>query len=238
MNGTTSKPQPLGPTINTTLATLPNHTTLSGRLVTLVPTSTNHADDLFSVAGGPCNSALWTYMLDGPFPQLSDFHAYIARISTSVDPLFFTIISNDNLKPVGHVSLMRHDFKNRVIEIGNVLFSSELQRTPAATEAVYLLTRQVFEWGYRRYEWKCNALNGPSRRAAVRFGFKFEGVFRQHMIVKGRSRDTAWFSMLDDGEWDGVRKGMEKWLEKGNFDANGEQKVKLEAMRARFSDGG
>lgn len=127
---------------------------------------------------------------------------------------------------------MRMDLPNRVIEVGNILFTSALQRTPAATEAMYLLARFVFEdLGFRRYEWKCNSLNAPSRRAAERFGFTYEGTFRQHIITRGRNRDTAWYSMLDS-EWPRVKRGFETWLDASNFDSEGKQKRTLEQMRS------
>lgn len=182
-------------------------------------------------------------MLDGPYGDHGAFRASITAKSSSVDPFFFAIIDNNGLKGsskgkiVGLFSLMRITPDHLTLEIGNILFSPSLQRTTAATEAIYLLTQHAFkDLRYRRIEWKCNALNDPSRRAALRLGYSFEGVFRQHMIVRGRNRDTAWYSMLKD-EWDGsLGKAMEQWLDESNFDADGKQKKKLEEFRNDILD--
>jgi RimJ/RimL family protein N-acetyltransferase len=146
------------------------------------------------------------------------------------DPLFFTILDNISTKPVGYASYMRIEPAHRCIEVGSILFTPMLQRTPGATEAMYLMARHVFDdLGYRRYEWKCNALNDPSRRAALRLGFTFEGIFRQHMIIKGRNRDTAWYSMLDS-EWPIRKRNFEQWLAPSNFDPQGRQKQSLASL--------
>lgn len=172
-------------------------------------------------------------MPDGPYPDLPTFQTAITTKSTSTDPLFYAIIdagknTPTSGKPLGYITLMRITPAHLTIEVGNVMFSAALQRTTGATESVYLLIKHAFEdLGYRRVEWKCDALNGPSRRAAVRLGFTFEGVFRQHMVIKGRSRDTAWFSVLRD-EWEGgVGGGLERWLEEGNFGEDGGQRRSL-----------
>ncbi len=148
--------------------------------------------------------------------------------------MFFAVIDKASGAPVGYQTLMRIDAANRAIEIGNVLYTPTMQRTIGATEAQYLFAAYVFDTlGYRRYEWKCNDLNGPSKRAAVRLGFTFEGVFRQHLIVKGRNRDTAWFSMLD-GDWPLRRAAFERWLSPDNFDAGGKQRISLSSLNAVF----
>jgi RimJ/RimL family protein N-acetyltransferase len=148
----------------------------------------------------------------------------------SEDPLFFTILDNASASAVGYAAYLRIEPAHRVIEVGHILYTPRLQRTVGATEAMYLMARHVFEeLGYRRYEWKCNALNAPSRSAALRLGFTFEGVFRQHMIIKGRNRDTAWFSMLDS-EWPARKAAFERWLDPSNFDAQGGQKRSLSAL--------
>ena len=181
--------------------------------------------------GGEANAWAWDYMPDGPFPELDGFRAHVARKAASDDPLFFAIVEHRTRKVVGHATLMRIDTANRVIETGNIMFSPIMQRTAGATESMYLLARYVFDdLGYRRYEWKCNALNAPSRRAAERLGFTFEGVFRQHMIVKGRNRDTAWYSMLDS-EWPGSKAAFEAWLSPDNFTKDGTQRRSLAAIR-------
>ncbi|MBM3522511.1 MAG: GNAT family N-acetyltransferase, partial [Alphaproteobacteria bacterium] len=138
---------------------------------------------------------------------------------------------------LGLAGLMRIDLPNRVIEIGSILYSPRLQRTAAATEAIYLFARYVFELGYRRFEWKCNSLNAPSRRAALRFGFSYEGLFRQHMVAKGRNRDTAWYAMLD-GDWPRCRAAFEAWLDPSNFDSAGRQIRSLAAIRESISEAG
>ena len=148
----------------------------------------------------------------------------------STDPLFFAVIDNASGRAIGYQTFLRIDPPNRVIEVGNILYTAAMQRTAGATEAQYLFAKYVFEeLGDRRYEWKCNALNAPSRRAAERFGFTFEGIFRQHMIVKGRNRDTAWFAMLDS-EWPSRKAAYERWLAPDNFDSDGGQKVALSAL--------
>jgi RimJ/RimL family protein N-acetyltransferase len=151
------------------------------------------------------------------------------------DPLFFAIEEVGSSRAVGIASYMRIEPAHRVIEVGGIVFSPALQRKPGATEAIYLMARHVFEdLGYRRYEWKCDALNAPSRRAALRLGFTFEGIFRSHMIIKGRNRDTAWLSMLD-AEWPARKAAFEAWLAPGNFDQGGEQKQLLSAIRSPLS---
>jgi RimJ/RimL family protein N-acetyltransferase len=207
---------------------IPERVTLRGRWVSVTPLDTSvHGDPLWEKTGGARNAALWDYMPDGPFPERGPFDEHLAKKASSPDPMFFAIVDNAPGEAAGHASLMRIDAKNRVIEVGGIMYSPALQRTPGGTEAMYLLARYVFEdLGYRRYEWKCNALNSPSRAAALRYGFTFEGIFRQHMIVKGRNRDTAWFSMLDS-EWPARRQAFEEWLRPENFDERGVQKSRL-----------
>lgn len=225
--------RPLGAEAPTGHAQRPRHRAITGRFVTLTPLSPHHAVELFSATGGRESAWAWDYMPDGPFPDIATFREFIAKKAVSEDPLFFAIVDAATGKAVGYATLMRIDPANRVVEVGNIMFSPVMQRTPGATEAMYLLARTVFDdLGYRRYEWKCNALNAPSRRAAERLGFTFEGVFRQHMIVKGRNRDTAWFSMLD-GEWPAVKAAFEAWLDPSNFDEAGEQRRSLKEFRAR-----
>ena len=199
--------------------------TLRGRYVTLEPLAPlRHFDDLWSALRGERNDPLWNYMHDGPYPDGDSFRAALERKASSPDARFFALLTP---RAAGYASLMREDAANRVIEVGNIMYSPALQRTAAATEAMYLLARHVFEsLGYRRYEWKCNHLNEPSRRAALRLGFTFEGIFRQHMLVKGRNRDTAWYSMLDT-EWPARKATFEAWLDPSNFDADGRQRHPL-----------
>jgi RimJ/RimL family protein N-acetyltransferase len=170
---------------------------------------------------------LWQYLFEGPFPDRPAFDVHLQRMAASDDPLFFAILDSASGGAVGYASFIRIEPIHRVIEVGSILYAPRMQQTALATEAMYLMARHVFEGlGYRRYEWKCNSLNAPSRRAALRLGFTFEGIFRQHMIVKGRNRDTAWFSMLDS-EWPVRKANFERWLDPSNFDPDGRQKMAL-----------
>lgn len=217
-----------GPIVDTRVALLPQKIRLAGRSVTLEPLDADsHCDALWDGAGGPERGELWAYLRTGPYDDRSAFAGDIQVQAASPDPFFYAIVDNGTGRAVGEFALMRIDAANRVIEVGHVLYTPALQKTPGATEAMYLLARYVFEdLGYRRFEWKCNALHQGSRNAALRFGFEFEAVFRQHMIVKGRNRDTAWFSMLDS-EWSDRKRAFESWLDDANFDANGKQKRAL-----------
>jgi RimJ/RimL family protein N-acetyltransferase len=225
---TNSFGQPIGPLVDARPAKRPERVTLRGRAVTLAPLDADaHADALFHGANGGDKDRVWTYLFDGPYTDAAVFKAGIAAKAQSADPLFFAILDNASGLAVGYQTLMRVDATHRVIEVGNILYTPAMQRTIGATEAQYLFARYVFDdLGYRRYEWKCNDRNAPSKRAALRLGFAFEGVFRQHMIVKGRNRDTAWFSMLDS-EWPARRAAFETWLAPENFDAAGRQKRSL-----------
>ncbi len=186
-----------------------------------------HGDSLWETTGGEHNAALWDYMGDGPFATRPEMDNVLALAAEKRDPAYFAIVDQNTGKAVGRCSYLNIRPEHGVIEVGNLVFSPGLQRTRGATEALYLMTRHAFDdLGYRRYEWKCNALNAKSRQAAIRSGFVFEGIFRQHMIVKGRNRDTAWFSILDK-DWPGVRFAVESWLAAENFDENGEQRHRL-----------
>ncbi len=182
-----------------------------------------HGEALWEGTGGSQNDPLWRYMPDGPFAERGEFVRDLDAKAASQDPLFHAIVDNASGLALGRASYMRIEPKHRCIEVGGILYSPALQRTRGATEAMYLMARHVFETlGYRRYEWKCNALNEPSRRAALRLGFSFEGIFRQHMIIKGQNRDTAWFALLDH-EWPLRKRALEAWLAPSNFEANGRQ---------------
>ncbi|KAF1848149.1 acyl-CoA N-acyltransferase [Cucurbitaria berberidis CBS 394.84] len=212
-----------------------NDIKLSGKYATIVPLHPDHAADLYELVSGEERASLFDYLFDEPPSSLESFQASLARKAAMTNPWTYAILHQTNTqekaRAVGMASLMRMDLENRVIEVGSILYTPPLQRTPAATEAMYLLARYVFETlGFRRYEWKCNSLNQPSRRAAARLGFSYEGTFKQHMIARGRNRDTAWFAMLD-GEWPLVKKAMERWLNEENFDMDGGQKRKLEEFR-------
>lgn len=217
----------------------PKHLTLQGQYVTLVPFSRVHFPQLFDEVGGRQNAHLWDYMLNGPFESYSDFYEAMLPRETSLDPLVFTICyrqSSDQVKPCGICALLHVDCENRSVELGHLMYSpTSLSRHPGATEATYLLARHSIEvWGFRRFEWKCNNNNQPSRNAAARLGFRFEGVFRKHMVVKGRSRDSAWYACCDDDWYGGVKAALEHWLMPRNFDADGKQREKLETIRARL----
>jgi len=214
--------------IDPTPAPRPERITLHGRYARIVPLDpASHGNALFARTCGPAHDALWTYLFDGPYADRATFDRDLRAKAESPDPFHYAIVDTVSDEAVGTAALMRIEPVHRVIEVGHVIFSPALQRTRGATEAMYLLARYVFETlGYRRYEWKCHGLNAPSRRAARRLGFTFEGVFRQHMIMKGRNRDTAWFSMLD-GEWPERKARFEAWLDPANFDADGRQKTPL-----------
>jgi RimJ/RimL family protein N-acetyltransferase len=194
-----------------------------GRVERLDPA--RHGEDLWNgVKDAP---TLWAYMGYGPFANRAAFDAWLARHAATEDPYAYAVTAGESGAAVGISTLMEIRPLMRVIETGNILYAPALQRTPLATEAQYLLARYAFDTlRYRRYEWKCNALNAPSRRAAARFGFTYEGTFRQHMIVKGRNRDTAWFAMLD-GDWPRLKAGYQRWLDPANFDAAGAQRTRL-----------
>jgi RimJ/RimL family protein N-acetyltransferase len=208
---------------------------LEGRLARLEPVDADrHAADLLAAAQGPgADPALWDYLPYGPFADAADMHDWVAGCAASADPLFMAIVDASSGRALGMASYLRIAHEHGAIEIGHIWFGSALQRSPAATEAIHLLAGHAFDdLGNRRLEWKCDAANARSRRAADRFGFVFEGVFRQAMVVKGRNRDTAWYSMLDR-EWPAARAAFDAWLDPGNFDADGRQRRSLSSLRAR-----
>ena len=187
-----------------------------------------HADDLFAANAHYQTGANWTYLTYGPFDDPATYRDWVAVAAVQTDPLFLAVIDPTTSRAVGVTSYMRIAAAAGSVEVGNINYSPLLQRTRAGTEAMYLMMRRVFEdWGYRRYEWKCNALNKPSMTAAKRFGFTFEGIFRQAEVAKGRNRDTAWFSVLDS-EWSSIKAGFEAWLDPNNFDESGNQLSRLD----------
>jgi RimJ/RimL family protein N-acetyltransferase len=191
----------------------------------------NAEDDavpLFSVSHPPDGDpGIWTYLPDGPYENSDHLRQTLAWAETSEDPLYFTLVRLLDERPLGLASYLRITPELGVIEIGHIWFGVPLQRTTAATEAVYLMAHHAFDdLGYRRLEWKCNALNAASRRAAERFGFTFEGVFRKHQVVKGRNRDTAWYAITDD-EWPAIQRGFEAWFAPENMDGGGRQRRSL-----------
>ncbi len=218
--------QPVGAEVDVQPAQRPAAVTLQGHHAILEKLDpVRHGPALREAVRG--DEALWTYMGYGPFADDAAFDAWLTARAEISDPFAYAVVDRRSGLCLGSITLMEIRPAMRVIEMGNIVYSSALQRTPAATEAQYLAADYVFgTLGYRRYEWKCNALNAPSRRAALRLGFTFEGIFRQHMIIKGRNRDTAWFSMLDS-EWPKRKRAFERWLDPSNFDSDGRQRVAL-----------
>jgi RimJ/RimL family protein N-acetyltransferase len=207
-------------------AARPGPVTLRGRNVTLEPLSAErHTAALWRAVKG--HDELWAFLFDGPFATQSALHSSIEQKQRATGTVFLAIVPESTGVVAGWASFMRMEPAHGVVEVGNILLTPSLQRTTAATEAMYLMAGHVFDHlGYRRYEWKCNADNEPSRRAALRLGFTFEGIFRQHMVVKGQSRDTAWFAMLDH-EWPARKRAFEAWLAPANFTPKGHQRKSL-----------
>jgi RimJ/RimL family protein N-acetyltransferase len=217
---------------------LPLRTAMEGRWARLEPFSVAaHAGDLFAAFADDREGELWRFRDAGPFADEKAFVAYAEARMTGDDPLFFAIIDKSSGRALGSAAFMRIAPLHGVIEVGSITYSPRLKRTRLATEAMFLMARRAFdELGYRRYEWKCDDLNEASKRAARRLGFTYEGTFRQHMVVKGRNRDTAWFA-ITDGEWPGIRAAFERWLAPANFDGEGRQKSSLAAMRGEKDAG-
>ena len=206
----------------------PERITLEGRYARLEPLDiAKHAQDLLVSAQAPGAEQRFHYLFNTPPADMSAFMPWLEKSSASVDPLFFAVIDQQTGKAEGRQALMRIDPTHGVIEVGHVLWGPAIARSRVTTEGLYLHARYVFETlGYRRFEWKCDNDNEPSRRAAQRFGFEFEGIFRQHVVVKGRNRDTAWFSMLDR-DWPRLKAAYDAWLAPDNFDSAGQQKNPL-----------
>ena len=227
--------QPIGsPVASWTHRPSPRRGSLNGDVCRLEPIDpARHGEALYRAFTAAPDPSEWTYLPDAYPSDGAAFTTMLTERAASPDPIHFAVVVGG--EPSGTVALMRIDTANGVVEIGHVVFSRRLQRTRAGTEAILLLLRYAFdELGYRRVEWKCDALNAPSRRAALRYGFTFEGVFRQAVVVKGRNRDTAWFSIVDD-EWPGLRATFEAWLAPANFDAAGQQVRSLAAIRCQRS---
>lgn len=207
---------------------LPPRTPMEGRTCRLEPLDPNrHAEELFEAMSLDMEGRNWTYLAIGPFAAFGDFRAWLDKMAAGSDPLFHAVIDRATSRAVGVASYLRIEPANGVIEVGHIHFSPLLQGTPMATEAMFLMMQRVFdELGYRRYEWKCDSRNAPSRAAAARLGFQYEGLFRQALVYKGRNRDTAWFSIID-GEWPRLRAAFERWLSPANFDAEGRQRERL-----------
>lgn len=217
--------QPLGQPIEWSPVALPSGEPLRGDHVLLRPLDpAADAEPLYSASHAPDGDpTIWTYLPDGPYESPADLEQTLNWARSAESHVYYAIEPLAVGRPAGQASYLRIEPAAGTIEIGHIWFGPALRRTTAATEAIYLLARHAFDdLGYRRLEWKCNALNDASRRAAERFGFRFEGVFRNHQVVKGRNRDTAWFA-ITDGDWPGVRAGFEAWLSPDNFDAGGDQ---------------
>ncbi len=225
--------QPIGDALpNWQPRPFPQRVTLEGRYCRLEPLGTEHASALFQAHQQAGDDRSWTWLLREPEKDEAAFCDWIASTCTLRDPLHFAVIDNKTSRPVGSLALMRIDEKNGVMEVGSVHFSPLLARTPASTEAQWLLMNYAFTTlGYRRYEWKCNSLNEPSRQAALRLGFQYEGRFRQALVLKGHNRDTDWFSIID-GEWPQIDRALQRWLAADNFTADGKQRHSLASLRA------
>jgi RimJ/RimL family protein N-acetyltransferase len=210
----------------------PAPSVLTGRFCRLEPLDPDrHADDLFAANARDADGRGWTYLPYGPFASCEEYRAWMQALCLGGDPLFFAIVDAATDRAIGVASYLRIDPAMGTIEVGHLRFSPLLQRRPAATEAMYLMMRHAFELGYRRYEWKCDALNAPSRAAAERLGLSVEGVFRQAVVAKGRNRDTAWFAATDR-DWPALRAAFERWLDPANFDADGNQRQRLADLTA------
>jgi RimJ/RimL family protein N-acetyltransferase len=233
MSGTTvllnSLGQPIGPPVpGWEPPERPQRTVLQGRYCRLEPLDgARHAADLHAANSLDREGRMWTYLFSGPFATLQEFTAWLEAREDSLDPLFHAIVDGATGRATGLASYLRIDTTHGVIEVGHLAFSPLLQRTRAATEAMYLMMKHAFDLGYRRYEWKCDALNSASRRAAERLGFRFEGIFRQAVVYKGRNRDTAWYSIIDR-EWPEQEIRFRAWLDPANFDGEGRQRRPLQ----------
>ncbi len=222
--------QPIGDPVEWSGAKRPDRTVMNGRFCRVEPIDIEkHSADLFAAYSADKEDRIWTYLAYGPFKSANDFREWMAATCLGDDPQFHVIIDGATNKAVGVASYLRMVPNMGVIEVGHINFSPALQKTPAATEAMFLLMQRVFQLGYRRYEWKCDALNEGSMRAAERLGFRYEGVFQQALVYKGRNRDTAWFSVIDK-EWPKLEKAYVEWLSEENIGEDGQQVETLGAL--------
>jgi RimJ/RimL family protein N-acetyltransferase len=212
---------------------------LVGRYCRIEPVDVErHVQDLFEAYNEAPDGSDWTYLAVGPFRSLAEYREHLTRMAASADPRHHAVVDLATGKAIGTLALMRVDAANGVIEVGHVTYSRRLKKTRVATEAMFLLLKHVFdELGYRRFEWKCDSLNAPSRGAALRYGFSFEGIFRQAIVYRGRNRDTAWYSIIDP-EWLVLSESYSQWLDERNFDAEGNQREKLADLIAKGRAGG
>jgi RimJ/RimL family protein N-acetyltransferase len=228
---TNSFDQPIGAALpGWTPPLLPARTAMSGRYVRVEPADVRYVSELYAAAAHDQDGRTWTYLPYGPFGNEDEYRRWFEAACLGDDPLFFVLVDEATGRAVGQASYLNIKPAQGSIEVGHLYFSPLARRTRVATEAMYLMMRRAFEAGYRRYEWKCDALNAPSRAAAERFGFSYEGIFRQATVVKGRNRDTAWYAAID-GEWPRLRAAFEAWLAPENFDAGGQQRRRLESFR-------
>ena len=224
--------QPIGPPVpDWRPAKPPSPILLTGRFCSLERMdAAKHARTIYDIQKHDDDSR-WTYLGYGPFRDFTSYHCWMEEYAGFEDPFFFTVLEKASGQPIGVLSYLRITPIYGTIEIGGINFSGRMQRQPASTETIYLLIKHAFEnLGYRRVEWKCDANHALSRRAALRYGFQFEGIFRQHLMYKGRNRDTAWFSIIDS-EWPGIKESFEQWLAPDNFDEQGKQKATLSQLR-------
>lgn len=222
--------QPVGIAVqNWKPAAFPTRETMPGHFCRLEPLDPKrHTESLFKANALDQEGRNWTYLPYGPFADLESYRNWMLKNCCGRDPLFYAVIDNVTDRAIGVASYLRVDAHNGSIEVGHLNFSPLLQHTTAATEAMYLMMARAFKMGYRRYEWKCNALNEPSRAAAQRLGFSFEGIFRNASVLKGRNRDTAWYAIIDE-DWPAIQEAFLQWLNPSNFDLNGKQKKSLSA---------
>lgn len=225
--------QPIGPPVNDwSPPPPPPRTPMAGRYCLVEALDpTRHGRDLYEANALDTTGKNWTYLPYGPFADFDDYLGWLDYQSRSDDPLFQAVVDQAKGKAVGVASYLRINPEGGSIEVGHINFSPLLQRSPAATEAMYLMMKRAFGLGYRRYEWKCDALNSNSRAAAQRLGLSFEGVFRQATVYKRRNRDTAWYAAIDQ-EWPELEEAFVRWLDPGNFDWDGEQKTRLSELTA------
>ena len=214
---------------------IPPHVALQGRYCRLEPLSAGkHAADVYEAQAEDRDGSRWTYLFNGPYTEFAAYEEWVKGAESSRDPQFYAIVDPQSGRAVGTCTYMRIEPRHGVIEVGNIYFSPRLAQTRAATEAMYLLMANAFALGYRRYEWKCDSCNLPSRAAAARLGFTYEGTFRQAIVNRGRNRDTTWFAIID-GDWNGgLREAYLRWLDPANFDASGVQKLRLSALTVPF----
>lgn len=225
--------QPVGlPLLGWQPPPLPPRAPMLGRFCRVEPLDPQrHAADLYAANSLDREQRMWTYMTYGPFANFDEYLAWLESVRDSQDPLFFTVVDLTINRPVGVVSYLRIQPASGSIEVGHLAYSPKMKQSSAATESMYLMMKKAFALGYRRYEWKCDALNAPSRAAALRLGFRFEGIFRQATVYKQRSRDTAWYSIID-GEWPELEAAFAGWLALDNFDDKGRQRARLAEFRS------